>query len=355
MTQDGLKQYALSSAASHKTPLYGTAIATSDLALQPRSRAILRHCNLVAPEYEMKWDAVIRHSHEPDYAASDDLVAFASDNGLAFHGHTLWWHESIPPSHRESCDEAFAEAALQHLRVTTARYAGRLHSWDVVNEVLEPAHGRDDGLRGTRFLDAMGPDYIGVAFREAAALDPKAILVLNEMGLEYAHPEADRKRRAMIALLERELARGTPIACLGIQSHLTAMEQPRHHPELRAFLREIDRMGLSVMITELDVSDHLCPRDRAERDRMVADTYGAYLDLVLEESTVLAVTTWGLSDDRTWLNAFRPRPDGSSQRPLPLDRALRRKPAWHAIKAALLQAGARRKPTSSDEESQTVR
>ena len=88
---------------------------------------------------------------------------------------------------------------------------------------------------------------------------------------------------------------------------------------------------------------------------MVADTYSAYLDLVPEESTVLAVTTWGLSDDCTWLNAFRPRADGSSQRPLPLDRALRRKPAWHAIKAALLQAGARRKPTSSDEGSQTVR
>ncbi len=348
MTQHGLKEYALSSAASGKRPLYGTAIGTSDLALQPRTAAILRDCNLVTPEYEMKWNAVCRHPQEPDYEACDKLLAFASGNGLAFHGHTLWWHEAIPPARREGCDKSFSVAALQHLRATVSRYAGRLHSWDVVNEVLEPAHDRQDGLRLTPFLNAMGPDYISLAYREAAALDPAAILVLNEMGLEYAHLEAERKRRAMIALLERELSSGTPIACLGIQSHLTAMEQPRRHPELRVFLREIAAMGLSVMITELDVSDHLCPRDRKERDRLVADTYQSYLDLVLDESTILAVSTWGLSDDRTWLNGFRPRSDGAPQRPLPLDRALRRKTAWHAVRAALLRAGENRHTTIED-------
>ncbi len=348
MTQHGLKEYALSSAASRKRPFYGTAIGTSDLALQPRIHAILRDCNLVTSEYEIKWDAICRDPQQPDYEASDKLVAFASSNGVAFHGHTLWWHESIPAAHRKTTDNIFTRAALQHLRATVSRYAGQLHSWDVVNEVLEPAHDRTDGLRLTPFLNAMGSVYIGLAYREAAALDPAAVLVLNEMGLEYAHPEAEKKRRLMIALLERELSRGTPIACLGIQSHLTAMEQPHRHPNLRAFLREIARMGLSVMITELDVSDHLCPRDRKERDRMVADTYRAYLDLVLEESTVLAVSTWGLSDDKTWLNGFRPRPDRARQRPLPLDRALRRKPAWHAIKAALLRAGEHHPPTIAD-------
>ncbi len=95
-------------------------------------------------------------------------------------------------------------------------------------------------------------------------------------------------------------------------------------------------MGLRVMVTELDVSDHRCPRDRRQRDAIVAETYGAYLDLVLEEAEVLAVSTWGLSDDRTWLNGFRPRADGAPQRPLLLDRAIRRKPAWHRVREALL-------------------
>jgi endo-1,4-beta-xylanase len=326
----------LSSAAAQQGLLFGTALCTSDLQLQPLADAILRDCNIITPEYELKWDAIARNPGSPDYSATDRLMTFSSANGLALHGHALWWHEAVPPALRNESGKRFLDAALDHLRTTVTRYAGQLHSWDVVNEPLEPAHDRGDGLRETPFLGAFGPEYIETAFRQASLLDPDAVLVLNEMGLEYASPAAERKRRQMLALLERELGRGTPIDCLGLQSHLTALEQPRKHPELRSFLREIRGLGLSVMVTEMDVSDHLCPRDRKQRDAIVADTYRGYLDLVLDEARVLAVSTWCLSDDRTWLNGFRPRPDGALQRSLLFDRAIRRKPAWHAVKAALL-------------------
>ena len=326
----------LSSTAAQNGLLFGTALCTYHLLSQPLTRAILYNCSIITPEFEMKWDAICRTPGLPDYSAADGLVSFASDNDLALHGHTLWWHEAVPAALQNAADCQFREAALEHLRATVARYAGQLHSWDVVNEPLDPAHGREGGLRETRFLAAFGPDYIEIAFREAASLDPRAVLVLNEMGLEYASPAAEQKRRQMLALLEREKARGTPIACLGIQSHLTALEQPRDHPEFRAFLREVRAMGLSVMITEMDVSDHLCLRDQRQRDALVAETYRAYLDLIFDEADVLAVSTWGLSDDRTWLNGFRPRPDGAPQRPLLFDRAVRRKPAWHAVKDTLL-------------------
>jgi endo-1,4-beta-xylanase len=340
------KKSSLSSAAVQNNVLFGTALCTSDFLSQRSTRAILCNCSIVTPEYELKWDALCQPQGNLDYSAADTLIAFASDNALAVHGHTLWWHEAIPPGFQKSSDQHFRDAALTHLESTVARYAGQLHSWDVVNEPLEPDHNRRDGLRETRFLAVFGPDYIETAFREAALRDPKAILVLNEMGLEYDSPAAERKRRQMLALLEREKARGTPIACLGIQSHLVALEQPRDHPELRAFLREVRAMGFSVMITEMDVSDHLCPRDRRQRDAIVAETYRAYLDLVLEEAEVLAVITWGLSDDRTWLNGFRPRTDGTPQRPLLFDRAIRRKPAWHGVRDALLNARQARSSSS---------
>jgi endo-1,4-beta-xylanase len=327
----------LANAAAQKGLLVGTALCTSDLHLQQRRHAILQNCSIITPEFEMKWDVIGKNPREFDYSATDELIAFASENALAAHGHTLWWHEAVPKDLEGSSVKHFRKVALEHLRTTVSRYAGRLHSWDIVNEPLEPTHGRMDGLRETRFLAAFGPDYIETAFRQASLLDPNAILVLNEMGLEYASPAAERKRRQMLALLERELIRGTPIDCLGIQSHLTALEQPRDHPELRAFLREVRGMGLSVMITEMDVSDHLCARDRRQRDAIVADTYQAYLDLVLDEARVLALSTWCLSDDRTWLNGFRPRSDGARQRPLLFDQAARRKPAWHAVRTALLK------------------
>ena len=325
----------LREAAAQGHVLYGAAICTSDLDMECRRRTILRECSLVTLEYEMKWDRI---GADPDFGACDRLAAFAAGNGLAVHGHALWWHGSIPGGLDEAPDATFAEAALEHLRVTTGRYAGRMHSWDVVNEPLEEAgaDGRPDGLRTTRFLQALGTGYIATAFRAAAATDPRAVLVLNEMGLEYASAAAERKRRLMLALLERELAQGTPIHCLGLQSHLDASDQPRHHPELRAFLREVRQMGLSVMITELDVSDRQCPRNLSLRDRMVADTYRSHVELVLEESRTLAVITWGLDDGRSWLRGVSGRSDNILPRPLPFDRALRRKPTWHGLKAALL-------------------
>jgi endo-1,4-beta-xylanase len=55
-------------------------------------------------------------------------------------------------------------------------------------------------------------------------------------------------------------------------------------------------MGLSVMSTEMDELDHLCPRDERQRDAVVADTYRAYRDIALEESNALAMSTWGLTE-----------------------------------------------------------
>ncbi|HEX2554969.1 MAG TPA: endo-1,4-beta-xylanase [Microvirga sp.] len=309
--------------------LFGAAVSTADLDSEAYRAALLRECSLISAEYEMKWDAVERVGYGP----ADALVGFAGAHGLAVHGHTLWWHESVPPPWSGAPRDRFAAAAFDHLGAAVGRYAGRIASWDVVNEPLDLDHGRSGGLRASPFLDAFGPGYVGAAFRAAAEADARAVLVLNEMGLEYDSPDADAKRRAMLDLLERELAAGTPIHALGMQSHIEAGSQPRDHPALAAFLREVAGLGLSVMITEMDVADWRCPRDR--RDAMVADAYRRHIGLVLEACPTLAVTTWGLADARTWLSAFRPREDGAPVRPLPLDRRLRRKPAWHAIAAAL--------------------
>lgn len=322
----------LRDAASRRGLLFGSAVATADLVSEAFRAALLRDCSLVSAEYEMKWDAIASLGYGP----ADALVRFAREHGLAVHGHTLWWHGAVPDRLAGAAPQGFAAAAMDHLAATARRYAGQVASWDVVNEPLDLDHGRDDGLRASPFLDAFGPAYVGTAFEAAAEADPDALLVLNEMGLEYDSPDAERKRRAMLALLERTLAAGAPIHAIGLQSHIDAGHQPRENPGLRAFLREAASMGLRVLITEMDVSDWRCPR--AARDAMVADAYRWHLGLVLEACPAVAVTTWGLTDARTWLSEHRPRVDGAPVRPLPLDRRLRRKRAWHAIAEALAAA-----------------
>ena len=64
------------------------------------------------------------------------------------------------------------------------------------------------------------------------------------------------------------------------------------------------------------------------------------MTVALEEPAVIAVATWGLSNRYSWTQN-KPRPDGSPQRPLPLDVQLNHKPAWYAIAKAFKNASKR--------------
>ena len=99
--------------------------------------------------------------------------------------------------------------------------------------------------------------------------------------------------------------------------------------------------GLRILITELDVLDSGLPPEPRIRDRMIADVYRRYLEAALAEPSLAAVMTFGLSDRYTWLEEDYPRRDGAHRRPLPFDRGLQPKPAYHALADRLRHAGQR--------------
>ena len=69
-----------------------------------------------------------------------------------------------------------------------------VHSWDVVNEPIEPKDGRPDGLRTAVFLETLGPGYLDLAYRTAREADPAARLVVNEYDIELDAPEQEARR-----------------------------------------------------------------------------------------------------------------------------------------------------------------
>jgi len=112
-------------------------------------------------------------------------------------------------------------------------------------------------------------------------------------------------------------------------------------------------MGLEIQITELDCTDELAPADISERDRIVADEYRRFLDVVLDEPAVKIVMTWGLSDRYSWIvrhenNPEQRRRDGMEERPLPFDRDLERKPAWYALAEAFTRAPTRERVSTRE-------
>jgi endo-1,4-beta-xylanase len=332
----GVGKGTLRQRAAAKGVIYGAAGGmerlSSDYAF---ANCFAQECGILVPEGELKWAAVRPTPNKFDFTYSDWLAKFTRTHNMLFRGHTLVWHEALPPWFKGTVNRQNAEKFLvEHITTVTKRYAGQMHSWDVVNEAIEPKDKRADGLKNTPWLQFLGSDYIELAFRVAAQADPKALLVYNDTALEYDTSRDEARRTAVLKLLERLKSRGTPIHALGIQSHLWSHETRFNPKKLRKFLAEVASLGLKILITELDVVDQELPTDIVVRDRIVAATYEDYLSVVLDEPAVIAVLTWGLSDRYTWLSEAQPRRDGARVRPLPLDANFKRKLAWNAIARA---------------------
>jgi endo-1,4-beta-xylanase len=330
----------LKNRAAAKGLIYGAAIRSDHLFSNAKfANRFAQECGMLVPEWELKWsagDKVLRPSpYSFDFKAVDLMANFAQTHGLLFRGHTLVWHQSLPYWFKDTLDRKNAEHFLvKHIKTVVGYYAGEMHSWDVVNEAIDPTDGRSDGLRKTPWLEFLGPDYIDLAFRVAAEADPGALLAYNDYGLDYDTRKAEARRTAVLKLLERLKFMGTPIHALGIQGHLTGHETHFNSKKLRAFLRNVSSLGLKILITEMDVVDKRLPLDVTVRDRIVARGYEDYLSVALDEPAVIAVLTWGLSDRYTWISEYHSRSDKAPVRPLPLDADLKPKLAWNAIARA---------------------
>ena len=302
---------------------------------------IKEQAGILVAEDVMKWEGLRPGPSIFDFTQADKLMRFAALAGQQVRGHNLCWHDALPTWFKSAVNQANARTHLiQHIQAVAGRYRGQIHSWDVVNEAIEPRDGRPDHLRKTPWLDLIGPDYLDLAFRTAAEADPHARLTYNDYGIELDTPDQTRKREAVLELLQGFKSRGVPIHAVGVQSHLQA-DGPEPAAGLRSFIREAGKMHLEVYITEMDVGTSRVEGGLEEQDAAVAKVYRDYLGLVLAEPNVPIALTWGITSANSWLNvANQPwsqpqRKDGARQRPLPFDDGLKPTPAFLALRAAL--------------------
>ncbi len=247
-------------------------------------------------------------------------------NGLLFRGHTLVWHNALPAWFRSYVTKANAERVMtDHISTVVKHYAGKIYSWDVVNE---PIHndGRPDGLRVKPWLELVGPDYIEIAFRAAAAADPKAKLVVNECYVEQDVPGHAQRRDALLQLATRLKRNNVPITGVGVQGHIIAAG-PLATTDMKAWLTALQDLGLEITISELDVDDTGIPGPSV--DDVVAQKYAEFLDLAGPFAKV--ITLEQLADN---VNLPK-RPDGLVHRPNIYNTNCQKKPAYDAVAKSL--------------------
>ena len=312
-----------------------------------------KQCSQFVMGHQLMWNQNQRQkNHALSFAKADRAVSFARKHGVKMAGHAAIWHGSAP--HWLAGEVAKGNGKkliVNHVSQMLDHYRGQFNYWVVVNEPFDYHKRRKDGLFPTPFADALGEDYIDLAFQVAAEADPTAILVLNEVGLEHDYPDAQRKRSMMIKTVKRLKKKGIPIHAVGLQAHLVP-HYPFNKSKFRNFLAQIQRLGLKVYLTEMDVDDNSFPTDPARRDKGVAKMIKGFLDVCLANPACDTVVMWGLINKYNWLNwpeqkrpdkiskysLQLPRKDGTPHRPTLYDDALQPTLAWHAVAAALEKA-----------------
>jgi len=310
----------------------------------PRMTAfITRQFSLATPENSMKSGPIHPTWDTYNFGPADQLVEFGKKHGIGINAHTLIWHSQLPAfvrglRSRDSVRAFFTE----HIKTVAGRYAGKVVSWDVVNEALN----EDGTLRKTIFLEYLGDNYVTEAFRltQAASLN-------TELYYNNYNNEQPAKRAGCLALLKKVQAAGVRIDGVGIQGHWHVGRVPFN--DIEESILQYAALGLKVMITELDlevlprtiqgadVSQRTTPDAQANpyvnglpdavQQQLAAD-YEALFRLFLKHRDKLTrVTFWGVNDEQSWLNNWPVR--GRTNHPLLFDRNSQPKPAFYNVVA----------------------
>src|SRR5262249_37067061 len=91
-----------------------------------------------------------------------------------------------------------------------------------------------------------GIDFMVTAFKAARARDPNALLIYND----YNDHMPD-KRKKVIELLTQLKRKGAPVDAYGMQGHFELGDNAI--PQVRQTFDELRKLGLKVVVSELDI------------------------------------------------------------------------------------------------------
>ena len=312
------------------------------------SALLTEHYNSITAENEMKFESLQPSEGNFTYASADQMVNFATQNGMQVRGHALVWHRQTPSWVFSGSADQVLQRMQTHISNVLQHFQGKVQIWDVVNEAImndgsyrtnNEEEGQQSGWYG-----ALGESYIAEAFIAARQADPTVKLFYNDY---YNYLPA--RRDAIYAMLSGLIDDGVPIDGVGLQCHLnlepgTDPEEQSYHQtvaNLEEAIEMYSSLGLEVQVTELDVSVYLrgvtytedtfytpetftpeVQEQQAERYREFFDMFRAHGDVIT------SVTTWGIADDNTWLSEFD---SGRQDFPLLFDAQQRPKPAFWAV------------------------
>lgn len=301
----------------------GSAVSYSPLVADTAYRNIVfGQFSSVTSENGLKPQFVHPEKNTYVFEEMDTLVDATLLNGAIVHGHALVYAKSNPTWITETPKGTRKDVMVSHIKTVMDHFKGRIYEWDVVNEPLSnkrtPYKNGGSGLEQTLWFEAMGEEYIDIAFKTAHEADPSAVLYLNDYGLERDGERWD----ALLALVLRLKERGVPIDGVGFESHIYGDGDYSDAKALEEHFNILAQIGLLVRISEIDVTGD----DEARQ----IEQYVLALDVCLRASNCTGYTTWGVTDayGSTTRSDRYPLVYGTS---LLWDKEMKAKPVYRAL------------------------
>ena len=317
---------------------------------------VQQHFASITAENAMKAAVVNPEPGVYDFAAADAFVEFGERHGMFIVGHTLVWHNQTPDfffkdaQGKPNTRDAQIERLRSHIQAVAGRYKGRVHAWDVVNEVID----EDGSYRPTTWVNGVGDgdELVRLAFKFASEYAPDTQLYYNDFNAW--RPE---KRDGIVRMVKMLKSAGIRIDGIGMQGHWGLNFPSTEHIE--AAIDAYAALGVKVMITELDVDVLPLTKEgqiigtgmqhpqfqlpEFERfldpyrdglpstvQQQLADRYAELFRIFYRKRDAIdRVTVWGLHDGMSWKNNY-PIPNRTNYTLL-FDRARQPKAAFDAI------------------------
>lgn len=290
--------------------------------LQTVRDLLTTHFNHLTAENAMKFGVVQPAQDAFSFAEADEIAALARKEGMKMTGHAFVWHRQVPDWLFE--DLAPGEAASietlkarlkRHIEALVDRYGDVVDNWDVVNEAIsdDPTKTYRDASEGSGWHEVFGSqDYIYWAFKYAhdalearAPGSAKGKLYYNDYNVTL---KVDRILQMASWLKEK----GVDLDGVGFQAHYQ-MDWPSV-AEIATAMNKFIAAGLKIKISELDITIYndypggtfkaapeveFTPALEAEQAARYAELFELFRS---RDRHITSVTTWGVSDDQTWLD-----------------------------------------------------
>ncbi|KAL1850375.1 hypothetical protein Daus18300_012970 [Diaporthe australafricana] len=281
----------------------------------------------LTPANGQKWDATEATQGSFSFANGDVVPKFAKKNGQIVRCHTLLYRSQLPSWVTSGTWTADTLTSMleTHISNVAGHYKGQCYSWDVVNEAID-----DDGnYRDTVFFQALGADYIPLAFKAAAAADPDAKLYYNDYNIEATNA----KQQKAVELVKLVKDAGERIDGMGLQGHFIVGSMSSQD-DLESVMNEFVAAGVSeVAYTEFDVKFDSLPYDDAGLEQQAQD-YTTVIKACLKVEACVGWTVWDWTDKYSWVPNTFPGQGGACL----YDENLEPKPAFFSVSSVLAAA-----------------